>query len=270
MVRGSDSPFRSKRRAFTLIELLVVVAIIALLISILLPSLRRSRESARRTACGAHLHGLSVALEAFAYDNKRQPPLTFIDDWNGDGQPDEPKYMFEMYYDWNYLIWEAINNVEAPNWLGSWANFGILYIQKYAPDIHAHYCQSQKDPEFSFNTPVNPFPPSRETHMRPDRPWQVNHTKASYARRAEFTFLAWDKVPLRRFVLSDIVLEPDVVRKTHRDGVNVSYRDGHVRYVRGATLLNWQRDYRSMPWKERSNAARADAAALYQWMDQQF
>jgi len=63
-----------KRRGFTLIELLVVVAIIALLIAILLPSLNKARDQARKTQCAANLKGIGSVLNLYAAQWKDRMP----------------------------------------------------------------------------------------------------------------------------------------------------------------------------------------------------
>ncbi len=59
-------------RGFTLIELLVVVGIIALLISILAPSLVRARAGAKRTLCAANLRQIALASHAYAAEDQRE------------------------------------------------------------------------------------------------------------------------------------------------------------------------------------------------------
>lgn len=61
-------------RAFTLIELLVVVSIIALLISILLPSLKKARDQAKDTACRSNMHQLGLAVGYYTQDNNDYLP----------------------------------------------------------------------------------------------------------------------------------------------------------------------------------------------------
>jgi len=58
------------RRGFTLIELLVVIAIIALLLAILMPSLRAARDQAKKTVCTGHIKGLVLALRMYADDHE--------------------------------------------------------------------------------------------------------------------------------------------------------------------------------------------------------
>ncbi len=64
-----------RTKGFTLIELLVVVAIIALLISILLPSLARARELAKRAVCAANLKGMGNAMNIYANENSDRFPV---------------------------------------------------------------------------------------------------------------------------------------------------------------------------------------------------
>ncbi len=76
-----------KIKAFTLIEMLVVVAIIALLIAILLPSLAKARELARQTICGTNMKEIGTTFYIYQSDNLDEFPSVAHDTPPGQIQP---------------------------------------------------------------------------------------------------------------------------------------------------------------------------------------
>src|SRR5262249_30210718 len=89
----------SGRPGFTLIELLVVVAIIALLIAILLPSLARAKEQGKIAACLANLKAIGVAAASYEADQKKSDfPWALHDKYVVDGKSYSWKWTSEFIW----------------------------------------------------------------------------------------------------------------------------------------------------------------------------
>jgi prepilin-type N-terminal cleavage/methylation domain-containing protein/prepilin-type processing-associated H-X9-DG protein len=62
--------YKQSRKAFTLVELLVVIAILALLLAVMLPSLRAAKEAAKSMVCKHRLGQLAIAWNVYLIDYK--------------------------------------------------------------------------------------------------------------------------------------------------------------------------------------------------------
>jgi prepilin-type N-terminal cleavage/methylation domain-containing protein/prepilin-type processing-associated H-X9-DG protein len=60
--------------AFTLIELLVVIAVIAVLLALLVPSLRMARDQAKDLVCKSHLRGVGAGILMYLGDSSQRMP----------------------------------------------------------------------------------------------------------------------------------------------------------------------------------------------------
>ncbi|UCG16393.1 MAG: prepilin-type N-terminal cleavage/methylation domain-containing protein [Phycisphaerales bacterium] len=104
--RGAMRTRPGSQRGFTLIELLVVVSIIALLIAILLPSLKAAREQAKSLQCSANLRSMGSGVNLYVQDHVMlpgplHPPIyrrTGLDDPRFNPMPEDTQRVWFLLY----------------------------------------------------------------------------------------------------------------------------------------------------------------------------
>src|SRR5438093_7039082 len=118
-----------RQRGFSLVELLVVIGIIAVLIGILLPTLRKARESANRTVCLSNMRELANCFRVYAANYKDYCPIGFMD---------------QKPFNW-FVFW---NN--GGSQLPRWSSWGLLWDSGILKNPKAFYCPSETRSRYTY------------------------------------------------------------------------------------------------------------------------
>lgn len=224
--RRKTTPFPLLNDSFTLIELLVTIAIISILASLLLPALKRAKDSARKIACANNEKNFSHSIQFYVNDSECFLPyacgntqLNFssgslwlyqIAPYMGDYPYSGKTYkdLTEIYYCPN--VWKESQE-------SSWQYFGYGWNYKYLG-----YLPMTMGSGADFNAPVNLKSLKRVSETiclgdTLDDHSDPSSSSQKYLYASEY---------------------PDLVGTRHFRGINVAFLDGHVEWRPWTYLVN--------------------------------
>lgn len=211
---------RSSAGAFTLVDVLVSIAVIAVLISLLLPSLSMVRESTRRIVCASNLRQIGIGIHLYAQSERDEIPYSrFTDPRSNSYAPFETSRIRVVQAPRGALPDHTVNqdqSVAAGPVI--WDGIGLLYAgeQINAPEVF--YC------------------PSHPGETRPD-----SFAERYYAGSGEIisNYEYRGRGPLGQTRLSDLATDRSLVsdhfssadRLNHERGINVLQTAASVAWV---------------------------------------
>jgi prepilin-type N-terminal cleavage/methylation domain-containing protein/prepilin-type processing-associated H-X9-DG protein len=251
---------RNSRAGFTLIELLVVIAIIALLLAILLPSLKGARESARQVKCLSNQRQMGLAMTLYADANKEWFPREGVDVRGINPLPPELK----LHAPWVLLLRPYLDATVLP---------GEMVGDKFERAVY-YRCSSRPKDLHQIHYMVNAIP-FRSKGVPDTRGTTDTKYRRGLTRLAQITdpvktiYLAeltddpngglgkeWyatapqDEISIAQFydlwVPGHVRGPPGGIRISptrHGRGSNASYLDGHAAFTKAAALIdvnNWE------------------------------
>ena len=229
-----------RRRAFTLVELLVVIGIIAILMAILLPTLSRAQEAAKKTVCLSNMRQLSDYLKLYSVAYKDNIPVGFMD-----------QKAFSYLLNWNNSNGTKVSQM------------GLLVEAGLVKDPKAFYCPAEEREEYAYapnpagSFSQNPWPfkttpggPHTATGYvsRPIANWP-SHSPAMVSTNTGRTYTPanpgfWlpgdgkGNIAMARFsklkgqaLLADLMEDRSAILNRHRKGLNVLYGHGGAHWV---------------------------------------
>lgn len=235
--RGNSRQFSKgpDRPGFTLIEVLVVVAIIALLVAILLPSLANARDQARRSVCLNNEHQMGIGMGMYAADHKQSLPM-------------RGAFAYAIKY----------RMPDPPNGTGvrELCNVGLLYGKYSGKDLNLYYCPDNtvymkddvnngaptfflkgKDPYvtwsgYMYAAPVDEWksPVADSAKAYPRQIWHPYYQTYVEEQAAAGKIVGRQNV---KALVADNLIGAEGYRTPHKGyGFNVLFTDFHAKFVR--------------------------------------